>query len=110
MYRQYNPNPIKKIEDNLIDSDFKLFLEEETKILNEEERKAREKFNNISLKFSYNGENLTIVSKKSDKVNSLKLQIMKDFNIQLDPANVRIRSINPTNNKLLSFIINEEKV
>jgi len=110
MYRQYNSNSIKKIDNDLIDPDFKYLLEEETKILNEEERKWREKFNNVSLKFSYNGETLTIASKKTDKVGVLKLQIMKDFNINTEPNNVRIRTVNPTNNKLVNYFINEELV
>ncbi len=110
MYRQYNPQAIKKIGDELIDDELKKFIEEETIILIEEEKKWKEKFNNISLKFSHNGENLTIASKKTEKVKSLKLQVMKDFCITEDPSNVRIRTINPQNNKLVNYIINEDEV
>jgi hypothetical protein len=113
MYRQVNKNgkpPVVNIEDELINSSLLEVIKEENIRILEEEEKLKERLNTLQIKFIYEDRVVNIQEKKYNTVNTLKQKVMKEFNINTDVSNVRIRNVNHHTHKLQEAYQVEEKV
>jgi len=110
MYRQSTLEKIEKIEDSLIEPSLKVLIDEETEILKEEEKKWKEKFNNITAKFIYNDITIIIPAKKTETIKDLKLHAIEEFKIDVKPHNARIRTVNSATNKMQEIFEDENAV
>ncbi len=108
MYRQYNPEKITSIDNNMIPEEIAKTMEEENVRILEEERIMKEKLNSINLKFKVGETEKNINIIKTCITKELKLKVMKEFNIENDEKNVRIRVIS-NNGKLLDTFPMENK-
>jgi len=108
MYRQYNPEKITSIDNNMIPEEIAKTMEEENVRILEEERIMKEKLNSINLKFKVGETEKNININKTCSTKELKLKVMKEFNIENDEKNVRIRVIS-NNGKLLDTFPMENK-
>ena len=100
MYRQITLQKVEKINDDLIEPNLRALIDIETEDLKEEEKKWKEKFNNISIKFVYNDITMIIPAKKSESVEDLKKHVIEEYKIDALPHNVRLRTLNTTTNKM----------
>ena len=108
MYRQYSSERINSIDNSMIPEEISKTMEEENLKILEEERIMKEKLNSINLKFKIGEIEKNIYINKTCSTKELKLKVMKEFNIEVDEKNVRIRVIN-NNGKLLDTFPLENK-
>jgi hypothetical protein len=109
MYRLSILEKIIKIDNDIIDQELLKLIEEETEKIKEEERKWKEKFNNMTIKIEFKGENKHIDTKKHYTLKEIKEQIKEAFKLEFDNKNMRLRVLNSNNRKLEGYS-DEEKV
>ena len=104
-------NNITCIDKNLIDQSLSNLINEENKKMSIEEEKAREKSQNLLLRFSIFDEIKFINAKKFDLVSNLKRAVMNEFGLSdIKEHNIRIRSINISISQKLEPLKEEWKV
>lgn len=117
MYRIVNTsgnfkNLVQETSDLLIHSELKLDIEEENNKILEEEKKMKEKLNNMTIKVYFEGITHHMSVKKTDSVREFKLNILKTVCLEEkyrdNLEDVRIRGFNSFNFKLLEFYHEEE--
>ena len=94
------------IDQSLVDS-----IEEENKLILIEEEKAREKAQNLILRFHLNDQIKYIHAKKLDILSDTKKTVMKEFGLsEIKEQNVRIRAFNISITQMLESYFEESKV